>query len=118
MYQQIELRTMLAHAISQLPGRHRVIELYYEHGLSTTQIAQLWQIHPSHVSQLHAAAIKRLQRDLEASIHEPTGRRAMQRMRCLVGTAFRLFRLDPLSWTPSFYRNVPCNVPWRHLPLN
>jgi RNA polymerase sigma factor (sigma-70 family) len=60
---QGEMQTILAHAVSHLPERHRkIIELYYEHGLSMPQIAQLFHIHPSRVSQLHTVAIKTAQR--------------------------------------------------------
>ena len=53
-------------AVSQLPRRHQqVIEFYYYRELSMKQIGELLNVHESRVSQLHAAAIGRLQKYLE-----------------------------------------------------
>jgi RNA polymerase sigma factor for flagellar operon FliA len=61
-FQRSEIRTMLAHAVSHLPNRHRtVLRLYYGRELSMKRIGQILRIHESRVSQLHAAAIGRLQ---------------------------------------------------------
>jgi RNA polymerase sigma factor for flagellar operon FliA len=60
-FERAEMRTMLADAVSRLPERHRfVLELYYARELSMKSIAQMLRIHESRVSQLHAAAVKRL----------------------------------------------------------
>lgn len=60
--QRAEIRTMLSQSVSRLPDRHRaVLNLYYGQELSMKRIGQILQIHESRVSQLHKAAIKRLQ---------------------------------------------------------
>jgi len=60
-YQREELRVKLVRAVSCLPQRHRaVVELYYQREWSMKRIGQMLRIHESRVSQLHAAAIKRL----------------------------------------------------------
>ena len=60
-YQREEMRARLAAAVSRLPRRHaRVIELYYHRELSMKRIAEMLSVHESRVSQLHAAALRRL----------------------------------------------------------
>src|SRR5581483_9675403 len=57
-----EQRDQLARAIAQLPERQRsVIALYYHRDLSMKQIARALGVHESRVSQIHTAAIRRLQ---------------------------------------------------------
>ena len=59
--QREEMRAKLIRAVSCLPQRHRaVIQLYYYREWSMKRIGQMLRIHESRVSQLHAAAIKRL----------------------------------------------------------
>jgi RNA polymerase sigma factor for flagellar operon FliA len=61
-FQRTEMRSMLAQAVRRLPDRHRVVlDLYYGRDLSMKRIGQILRIHESRVSQLHAAAVKRLQ---------------------------------------------------------
>ena len=61
-FQRTEMRAMLVQAVSHLPDRHRVVlNLYYGQDLSMKRIGQILRIHESRVSQLHAAAIERLQ---------------------------------------------------------
>jgi RNA polymerase sigma factor for flagellar operon FliA len=61
-FQSAEMRTMLAQAASRLPDRHRIVlHLYSGQDLSMKRIAQILGIHESRVSQLHAAAIERMQ---------------------------------------------------------
>ena len=60
-YQREELRAKLVRAVACLPQRHRaVIQLYYQREWSMKRIGQMLRIHESRVSQLHAAAIRRL----------------------------------------------------------
>jgi RNA polymerase sigma factor for flagellar operon FliA len=57
----------LAEALAALPPRHkRVIQFYYGRELSMKQIGVALRVHESRVSQLHAAAIQRLRRHLQA----------------------------------------------------
>jgi len=61
LYRRKQMRERLARGISRLPRRHRqMVDLYYRQELSMKQIAQILRVHESRVSQLHAAAIKRL----------------------------------------------------------
>lgn len=60
-YQREEMRAKLRRAVSCLPQRHRaVIQLRYQSEWSMKRIGQMLRVHESRVSQLHAAAIKRL----------------------------------------------------------
>ena len=84
-FQRTETRTMLAQAVSRLPDRHRVVlNLYYGQELSMKRIGQILRIHESRVSQLHAAAIERLQAALapgprnNETVPRPQPRRAAQ----------------------------------------
>ena len=74
-FQRKEMRGKLAQAVSRLSRRHRtVIELYYQQELSMKRIGEILQVHESRISQLHAAAIKRLRVAL-APVHTNGGRR-------------------------------------------
>ena len=65
LYERKEKSDQLAAAISRLPRRHQqILDLYYQHELSMRQIGAILQVHESRVSQLHAAALTRLRRDL------------------------------------------------------
>ena len=76
VYQRKEMREKLTRAVSRLPRRHRaVMKLYYQQELSMKQIGQILRVHESRISQLHAAAIKRLRIAL-APVHENGSRRA------------------------------------------
>jgi RNA polymerase sigma factor for flagellar operon FliA len=60
-YQREEMRAKLLRAVSCLSPRHRVvIQLHYQSEWSMKRIGQMLRVHESRVSQLHAAAIKRL----------------------------------------------------------
>ena len=73
--QRKEMRGKLSQAVSRLSRRHRaVIELYYQRELSMKRIGEILQVHESRISQLHAAAIKRLRVAL-APVHTNGGRR-------------------------------------------
>jgi RNA polymerase sigma factor for flagellar operon FliA len=65
LYEQKERADKLMAAVLQLPRRHReVIELYYRRELSMKEIGERSHVHESRVSQLHAAAIQRLRKQL------------------------------------------------------
>lgn len=65
LYARKEAYERLAAAVAQLPRRHQqVLKLYYEHNCSMKQIGCFLQVHESRVSQLHAAAIARLRKQL------------------------------------------------------
>ncbi|GAB7388242.1 RNA polymerase sigma-28 factor SigD [Bacillaceae bacterium] len=56
-----EKKRILARAIDQLPEKERtVISLFYYEELTLTEIAQVLELSPSRISQLHAKAIFRL----------------------------------------------------------
>ena len=77
VYQRKEMRERLARAVSRLPRRHRaVMKLYYQQELSMKQTGQILHVHESRISQLHAAAIKRLRIAL-APVHENGSRRVV-----------------------------------------
>jgi hypothetical protein len=61
------MRARLLRAVSCLPHRHRaVIQLHYQSEWSMKRIGEMLRVHESRVSQLHAAAIKRLRAALSA----------------------------------------------------
>ena len=65
LYERKEKYDHLAAAISRLPQRHQqILDWHYQHELSMRQIGAILQVHESRVSQLHAAALTRLRRDL------------------------------------------------------
>ena len=73
--QRKEMRENLTRAVSRLSRRHRtVIELYYQKELSMKRIGEILRVHESRISQLHAAAIKRLRVAL-APVHTNGSRR-------------------------------------------
>ena len=75
-YQREEMRAKLRRAVSCLPQRHRaVIQLHYQSEWSMKRIGQMLRVHESRVSQLHAAAIKRLRIALSPD-YANAGRRA------------------------------------------
>ncbi len=77
--ERAEMRGLLAHALSRLPERHRtVLELYYGQELSMKQIGQMLRIHESRISQLHAAAVKRLRSTLAPELARKAASRAAQ----------------------------------------
>jgi RNA polymerase sigma factor for flagellar operon FliA len=56
--EQKELINKLAEAIQQLPQKHRqIVLLYYQRHLTMKQIAELFEVTESRVSQLHASAL-------------------------------------------------------------
>ena len=65
LYERREECAKLTEALAHLPRRHqKIIKLYYQQELSMKQIGAILEVHESRVSQLHAAAITRLRRDL------------------------------------------------------
>ncbi|MBI2819448.1 MAG: sigma-70 family RNA polymerase sigma factor [Acidobacteria bacterium] len=65
LYERKEEYAKLTEAIAHLPRRHqKILKLYYQQELSMKQIGALLEVHESRVSQLHAAALTRLRRDL------------------------------------------------------
>ena len=65
LYERKESYDRLTATVSRLPRRQRqVIELYYHRELSMKQIGAMLGVHESRVSQLHAAAIQRLRKQL------------------------------------------------------
>jgi len=75
--QRKEMRENITRAVSRLSRRHRtVIELYYEQELSMKRIGEILRVHESRISQLHAAAIKRLRVAL-APVHGNGSRRGV-----------------------------------------
>lgn len=63
-----ELKSALAQAIQELPDRERhVVLLYYAEGLLLKEIGAVMSITESRVSQLHARALHRLNRSLQAA---------------------------------------------------
>lgn len=81
VYQRKEMCENLARAVSHLPRRHRtVMKLYYQQELSMKQIGQILRVHESRISQLHAAAIRRLRIAL-APFRENGSRRAVPNAR-------------------------------------
>ena len=67
-YAQTELREMVAHAITRLPEREKlVITLYYYEDLTLREIGEVLGVTESRVSQLHTKAILRLKSSLSGS---------------------------------------------------
>ena len=61
LYQEKEARQRLRRALAQLPWRHRqIVQLYYYGYLSMKQIAQIFRVYESRISQIHSLALKRL----------------------------------------------------------
>ncbi len=70
VYEHKELSVRLGRAVSYLPKRERqLLQLYYGEELTMRQIAEILNIRQSRVSQLHAAAIKRLRNLLAPTEH-------------------------------------------------
>ena len=69
-----QLRDMLALAMQSLPVRYqRVVVLYYNHGSTMKQIGSELGVNESRVSQIHKAALEKLQVALRAhGIQSPT----------------------------------------------
>jgi RNA polymerase sigma factor for flagellar operon FliA len=67
-YAQTELREMVAHSITRLPEREKlVITLYYYEDLTLREIGEVLGVTESRVSQLHTKAILRLKSSLSGS---------------------------------------------------
>jgi len=65
-----EQRETLARALAKLRERDRhILTLYYERGLTMQEIANRMKVDASRVSQLHAAALVRLEADISSLIH-------------------------------------------------
>ncbi|GBE57126.1 RNA polymerase sigma factor FliA [bacterium BMS3Abin01] len=68
-----ELKERLAHAISNLPEREKiVIALYYYEGLTLREIGEVLDVTESRVSQLHTKAILRLKGRLKDQVDTAT----------------------------------------------
>ena len=67
MYQDRELREALADGIGRLRKNEQIVlSLYYEKNLHMKEIAQVMDISPPRVSQIHARAIEKLQEYMHA----------------------------------------------------
>jgi RNA polymerase sigma factor FliA len=68
MFENVEIKGILADAIERLPERERtVIGLYYYEGLTLKEIGQVLGVTESRVSQLHTKAVLRLKSRLQAA---------------------------------------------------
>ena len=68
LYQEKEARQRLRRALAHLPCRHRqIVQLYYYGHLSMKQIAQIFRVHESRISQIHILVLKRLRHILASS---------------------------------------------------
>jgi RNA polymerase sigma factor for flagellar operon FliA len=64
-----ELKDRLAHAISKLPEREKlVIALYYYENLTLREIGEVLGVTESRVSQLHTKAVLRLKSRLQSEV--------------------------------------------------
>lgn len=62
---RLELRQKLQLAMATLPGRHReVVHMYYEGDCTMREIGQILGVNESRVSQIHKAALSRMQKAL------------------------------------------------------
>ena len=67
-----ELKDRLAHAISRLPEREKlVIALYYYENLTLREIGEVLGVTESRVSQLHTKAVLRLKSRLQSEVEVP-----------------------------------------------
>src|SRR5213075_3220384 len=67
-----ELKDRLAHAISRLPEREKlVIALYYYENLTLREIGEVLGVTESRVSQLHTKAVLRLKARLQSEVEVP-----------------------------------------------
>jgi RNA polymerase sigma factor FliA len=67
-----ELKDRLAHAISRLPEREKlVIALYYYENLTLREIGEVLGVTESRVSQLHTKAVLRLKSRLQTEVEVP-----------------------------------------------
>jgi RNA polymerase sigma factor for flagellar operon FliA len=65
-----ELKDRLAHAISRLPEREKlVVALYYYENLTLREIGEVLGVTESRVSQLHTKAVLRLKARLQSDVH-------------------------------------------------
>ena len=82
LYERKQKHDQLTAAMTRLPRRHRqILDLYYQREMSMRQIGAILQVHESRISQLRAAAVARLRRELSgrgAALSGP-GRKPPQR---------------------------------------
>jgi len=72
LYEQTEARDRIRAALSRLPARERrIVSLYYFGDATMKQIGQAIGVNESRVSQLHARAIQRLRKVMEAATAKP-----------------------------------------------
>jgi len=72
LYEQTEARDRIRTALSRLPARERrIVSLYYFGDATMKQIGQAIGVNESRVSQLHARAIQRLRKVMEAAAAKP-----------------------------------------------
>jgi RNA polymerase sigma factor for flagellar operon FliA len=72
VYEQREARDRMRNALAQLPARERrILSLYYFGEATMKQIGHAIGVNESRVSQLHARAIQRLRKVLEAGVTPP-----------------------------------------------
>jgi RNA polymerase sigma factor for flagellar operon FliA len=66
--EQKQLRDVLTSAMQTLPARHRqVIDLYYTGGRTMREIGDSMGINESRVSQIHRAALEKMETNLHAA---------------------------------------------------
>lgn len=71
-YYRQEQRRLLDHALASLPDRERMVVIYYELQEETMKtIASRLNVDESRVSQLHAAAMRRLKQRVQAMLNRP-----------------------------------------------
>lgn len=69
-----QMARLVVQAISDLPRRLQdVLRLSYEDGKTATELAELWGITPSRISQLHTEAIEALRQVLAPEERAPLG---------------------------------------------
>ncbi|MBI5230902.1 MAG: RNA polymerase sigma factor WhiG [Coriobacteriales bacterium] len=69
IFENLELRDILADAIERLPEREKtVIALYYYEGLTLKEIGQVLGVTESRVSQLHTKAVLRLRARMSSAL--------------------------------------------------
>lgn len=73
VYQEKELREMLAKGIASLRENEQIVlSLYYEKNLKLKEIAQVLELSEPRISQIHARAIQKLQAYMERYLHGET----------------------------------------------
>ncbi len=75
LFEDQEMRALLAGAIDKLPEREKVVlTLYYYEGLTLARIGEVLGVTESRVCQIHTKAILQLRSRMQAAEREPTAR--------------------------------------------